>query len=228
MASAPTDGPARIDDLSYIGQDFLPHLTGTIKGTVDVPDGIEQFDPNDVTIYAWRSGQKMTASNAVTTSPTRTFEYVGRLPNRGNLGGNTDIDTSDVPQIKEKFVYDLELAWGEYVIGVNYDGPAKVTWDRVSIGPNDMAVATATLGGMSNLVRQLDFTLVANPDITFRVSGGSSIDLGDQARLSWDVDHTTKVTIEPNVGNVANTGATFVSPSKSTTYKLKAIGNGVP
>ncbi len=46
---------------------------------------------------------------------------------------------------------------------------------------------------------------------------------GESATLSWNVSGATKVSIEPDVGNVALTGRRVVSPTTTTTYTLTAV-----
>jgi peptidoglycan-associated lipoprotein len=59
-------------------------------------------------------------------------------------------------------------------------------------------------------------SLTANP---------STIDRGGSARLSWNTQNATEVTIE-GIGPVDPTGSREVSPTESTTYRLTAKGEG--
>jgi peptidoglycan-associated lipoprotein len=59
-------------------------------------------------------------------------------------------------------------------------------------------------------------SLTANP---------STIDRGQSARLSWNTQNATEVTIE-GIGPVEPTGSREVSPTASITYRLTAKGEG--
>jgi len=52
------------------------------------------------------------------------------------------------------------------------------------------------------------------------------ISLGGSATLTWSSTNATSCVIEPDVGDVATTGSTTVSPSETTTYTITAIGPG--
>jgi peptidoglycan-associated lipoprotein len=53
----------------------------------------------------------------------------------------------------------------------------------------------------------------------------STIDRGGSARLSWNTQNATEVTIE-GIGPVDPSGSREVSPAESTTYRLSAKGEG--
>ena len=52
----------------------------------------------------------------------------------------------------------------------------------------------------------------------------SQITAGQTSQLNWVVAGATSITITPNVGTVALTGSTTVSPATTTTYTLTAVG----
>jgi len=52
------------------------------------------------------------------------------------------------------------------------------------------------------------------------------INLGGSATLTWSSTNATSCVIEPDVGDVATTGSTTVSPSETTTYTITATGPG--
>lgn len=64
----------------------------------------------------------------------------------------------------------------------------------------------------------------AQPTVTLNVYP-SDINQGQSAKLTWEAQNATNVTIEP-IGGVASNGSQTVSPSESTTYRIVATGPG--
>lgn len=64
----------------------------------------------------------------------------------------------------------------------------------------------------------------AQPTVTLNVYP-SDINQGQSAKLTWEAQNATNVTIEP-IGGVAANGSQTVSPSESTTYRIVATGPG--
>jgi hypothetical protein len=60
------------------------------------------------------------------------------------------------------------------------------------------------------------------PVIVSFQSSAEEIALGESATLTWKVTDAIAVTIEPDVGNVAQSGSTAVSPTEATIYTLTA------
>ncbi|MCQ1534897.1 hypothetical protein FTO70_04165 [Methanosarcina sp. KYL-1] len=61
------------------------------------------------------------------------------------------------------------------------------------------------------------------PDIKYFESSLDVIEEGESSTLSWSVSGASKVTIKPELGNVAFTDSRPVSPGKTTTYTLEAV-----
>ena len=67
------------------------------------------------------------------------------------------------------------------------------------------------------------------PSITVFEASPPFIDLGQDVTLSWEIQNATSVSISPNVGSVAaDRGSIVVTPSKTTTYTITAIGESSP
>lgn len=96
------------------------------------------------------------------------------------------------------------------------------------------------LSGINWSTRSLNFNFTRSyyaPDIpgfmpgpiTFPVinsfsANKSSIEVGETAILAWTTTNTSSVTISPNVGAVASSGSTSVTPASTITYTLLAKG----
>lgn len=63
------------------------------------------------------------------------------------------------------------------------------------------------------------------PVITFSAEP-STVERGQCATLRWNVQNSTQVAIQPEVGNVAASGTQRVCPTSTTTYTLNASGPG--
>jgi hypothetical protein len=65
------------------------------------------------------------------------------------------------------------------------------------------------------------------PVITFFTADPTSVErAGGSAKLAWSVIGATEITIEPGIGRVDNAGDRYVFPTQTTTYALRAKGNG--
>lgn len=65
---------------------------------------------------------------------------------------------------------------------------------------------------------------VSPPVINSFNANKSSIDKGETAILTWTTTNANSVTISPEVGSVATSGSTTVTPAATTTYTLVAKG----
>lgn len=63
------------------------------------------------------------------------------------------------------------------------------------------------------------------PTVTLNVYP-SDINQGQSAKLTWEAQNATKVTLEPVGNSVDNSGSQTVNPSESTTYRVVATGPG--
>jgi hypothetical protein len=63
-----------------------------------------------------------------------------------------------------------------------------------------------------------------SPVINSFIANKSSIDVGETAILTWTTTNAISVTISPEVGAVATSGSTTVTPAATTTYTLTAKG----
>jgi hypothetical protein len=68
---------------------------------------------------------------------------------------------------------------------------------------------------------------VLPPIIDYFNTEPGRISLGSSSILSWHVTGATVVNIEPDIGNVAMTGNSKVSPGLSTMYTLTAVNEGI-
>ncbi len=64
------------------------------------------------------------------------------------------------------------------------------------------------------------------PSISSFTVEPATIAAGQTATLSWTVSSATRVTIDPGIGDVPSSGTRSVTPAQSTTYALKAYGEG--
>lgn len=216
--ATPVDAALRVHESIEDFHRFDPVILGTFEGRTEVDGECDQFQPDDVTIYAWRQGVKMTADNAHTTTPE--LEVVGASASGGGGGRPADVD------IQTAIKYSLDVPLGSYVVAAINDGPCDGTWKKPTIGPRNAAVTTATLGP-GNWVETIDFTLQLYPDIlTFTTQGPDTVDIGGSTMLYWDVENASSVEIQPTVGTVGTSGVHSVAPTKETTYELVAKGPG--
>jgi len=59
------------------------------------------------------------------------------------------------------------------------------------------------------------------PKIVYFTANLTTIKLGEQATLSWEVHDCTSVEIDEGIGKVSPTGSIEVSPIETTTYTLE-------
>jgi formylglycine-generating enzyme required for sulfatase activity len=63
---------------------------------------------------------------------------------------------------------------------------------------------------------------ITKPEINFFRASPRELSEGEETTLTWSVSGATKVTIEPEIGNVKSEGEEVLSPDKTTTYTLTA------
>ena len=63
------------------------------------------------------------------------------------------------------------------------------------------------------------------PEVNFSAKP-SAIKLGETSTLNWTTSYTASVSIEPGIGSVEPSGFQTVTPTETTTYTLKAKGEG--
>jgi hypothetical protein len=84
-------------------------------------------------------------------------------------------------------------------------------------------IATTASGKSATATAQVTVSAPATaPVVRLFLANPPAISSGDSSTLSWDVSGATSVTIAPDVGGVAATGNTSVSPSSTATYTLTA------
>lgn len=95
--------------------------------------------------------------------------------------------------------------------------------------PQGSYQATLTINGkdtinlpftMQNLSVQKGWPVISK----FTVSP-DSVPAGQQVTLSWEIRDATRVTLQPEIGTVPNSGTRTVTPSTTTTYKLIAAND---
>jgi len=94
---------------------------------------------------------------------------------------------------------------------------------ELALGANAILVEAAdALGNTSSIsitvTRELPFPTAALSVSEERIAAGGS------AVLSWTTGATTRVVIEPGIGDVAAVGSTTVAPAVTTTFTLTAVG----
>jgi hypothetical protein len=83
----------------------------------------------------------------------------------------------------------------------------------------------AAVAGLTPVDFKLTAVIGGPPAVTL-VAEPSAITAGGSATLSWMTSGASKVTIAPDVGEVATTGSKVVTPSATTTYVVTATGPG--
>lgn len=93
------------------------------------------------------------------------------------------------------------------------------TLTAVGTGGNDTCTVTVTVQPpVDDLTPRCDYLNVSDNDV----------EEGDRVTLSWGTTNANRVTISPNIGDVANDGSTTVTVNDDTTYTLRArnLDNG--
>jgi hypothetical protein len=85
-------------------------------------------------------------------------------------------------------------------------------------------VLTAT-GAGGTTTESVTVTVYLPPTVTI-AADPETIVAGESSTLTWSSTNATSCVIEPDVGDVAITGSTTVSPSETTTYTITATGPG--
>ncbi|ETR72400.1 MAG: hypothetical protein OMM_01758 [Candidatus Magnetoglobus multicellularis str. Araruama] len=114
--------------------------------------------------------------------------------------------------------YSLFIDNGIGSVPVNYsmtvNPPVTTTYIFSAIGPGGTATASVTI----NVITASPFANIsANP---------TSIKPGEISVLEWSYANAHTVTIEPGIGDGTTIKSMEVSPDKTTTYMIKAIGPG--
>ncbi|MBB5347171.1 carboxypeptidase regulatory-like domain-containing protein [Desulfoprunum benzoelyticum] len=95
----------------------------------------------------------------------------------------------------------------------------------VSPGQTTTYIATAT--GPGGTVAKNVTVTVSQPQPTATLSAAPlAVPAGQPTELSWTTANADTVTISPDIGTVATTGAMAVTPTATTTYTLSATGPG--
>jgi hypothetical protein len=193
-----------------------------------------------VTITDVGSGLPLSGSRAVT--PARTTQYRITARNRaGEVSATTTVVVEETPrallnacQVSPTNIMTGETAtifWSaQNVTSVNISGgigtvdpsgsrmvtPAETTTYTITAQggsgtPAATCTVTVTVSEQGEAPRIVTFT--ANP---------TSILVGDQSTLTWNVENADTITITPTVGTVTATGSRAVTPAATTTYTLTA------
>ncbi len=105
---------------------------------------------------------------------------------------------------------------GSKNVFVNADKTFTLT--AVGASGNDTCAVTITTKPVENKTPRCDYLHVSDNDV----------EEGDRVTLSWETTNADRVTISPNVGDVADDGSTTVTVNDDTTYTLRArnLDNG--
>ena len=98
-----------------------------------------------------------------------------------------------------------------------------------TVAPTNTTTYTMTATGPGGMVRDsLTINVIPSdqPPITTLAVNPSIVMRGDSTVLSWESSYTDSLTIEPDIGSVANTGSLTLSPEETTTYTATATGSG--
>ncbi|MCK6549686.1 pre-peptidase C-terminal domain-containing protein [Myxococcota bacterium] len=125
----------------------------------------------------------------------------------------------------------VTLAWtADNATGVTIDngvGP-QPAMGTATVRPSQTTIYTLTATGPGgSAVASVTVTVIpaGDPEITRFVALPMTIAPGGSADLDWDTNDATGVTIDNGVGAQPAKGTVTVSPARTTTYTLTALGN---
>ncbi len=159
------------------------------------------------------------ALNAETADTFNLTALPPPLPTAGNLmietnpGAHVSIDGGQHPGVADaNGNYAINgLSPGNHSISATLDGYLPVQGKQVAVAAGQNVTSNVQLAAVQ-------------PTLGYFKVDQPSIDSGDYANLSWQVNNSSSVTID-GIGTVGPIGSRAVKPDQTTTYKLVANGN---
>ncbi len=100
-------------------------------------------------------------------------------------------------------------------------------WDHIKSLWNSLPEVLKLIGTVLSIAIALKVLFPASVlEINNFAAGPEIIEPGGSSVLNWGVSGADNISIEPGIGTVSSNGSLPISPSKTTTYKMTAIGNG--
>ena len=97
----------------------------------------------------------------------------------------------------------------------------------MDVSPTETTTYTITATGPGGTEVDSTTVTVTSPPPTVSISADlKSIEFGESSTLMWSSTNAASCVLEPDVGAVATTGSTAVSPSETTIYSITATGPG--
>ena len=138
---------------------------------------------------------------------------VGNLMIETNPGAHVSIDSGQHPGVADaNGNYAINgLSPGNHSISATLDGYVAVQGKQVAVAAGQNVTSNAQMAAVQ-------------PTLGYFKVDQPSIDSGDYANLSWQVNNSSSVAID-GIGTVGPVGSRAVKPDQTTTYKLVANGN---
>jgi tetratricopeptide (TPR) repeat protein/predicted Ser/Thr protein kinase len=185
----------------------IPLEVGTHKVRYSAPGFVDSAD-KAITI----------ALNAQTSDTFNLTALPPPAPNSGNLivetnpGAQVSVDGQHTGAAGPNGSYPVNgLTPGKHSISVSLDGYVPVQGKQVDVTAGQNATASVQLTPLP-------------PTLGYFKADQNTIDDGQSATLSWQVNNATSVAID-GIGTVSPKDSKTVSPDQTTTYKLIANGN---
>jgi len=100
------------------------------------------------------------------------------------------------------------------------------TYTITATGPGGTEVTITATGPGGTEVDSTTVTVTSPPPTVSISADLKSIEFGESSTLMWSSTNAASCVLEPDVGAVATTGSTAVSPSETTIYSITATGPG--
>lgn len=121
----------------------------------------------------------------------------------------------------------LGLEFNQRRVGIHEPGPVQLPPNgSIKVTPQMTTTYTITAAGTRNSASaEVTVTVVPPPTVTFYSSPGI-VKPGEPVTLYWSAYGATTCSLSPDLGTVATSGSTTVTPHTTTTYSLSASGIG--
>jgi hypothetical protein len=185
-------------------------------------------------------GQTPSAAKGALTKFGDTRDTFFRIP-KSELGGNSraawvsfefydpELEKSSFFPGGALFTQTYKLAYGKAAV---FGAPAATPpapRPTPKIAPRDTHTTPAVpsnqkTGTQANSTPTPSTDSQGPPEIKSFVAEPERINVGESVRLAWSVTSGATVTLNPGIGDVLNTGESTQRPSKTTEYRLEAVG----
>jgi uncharacterized protein (TIGR03437 family) len=199
---------------------FVGLMQVNVRVPNDVPSGSVTF-----TLFINKAESRETRFFATGPGPTApTINSFKFNPSTISEGQPTTLSwsVSNATSVSINYGFGTQPANGQIVLGGSSGIPVYVgstvytlTAQNCVNGSCPQTIATATLTVGSS----------AGPVINSFTVSPSSISAGQSATLSWSVSNASSVSIDNNIGSVANSGVESVAPNSTTTYTITAVNS---